>query len=137
MALIRYKQDDSEYAIVTGRMHNIKFRESVGDKGKPLATFSIAYDWTKDEFDKPCNLYMNCVAWSNLAEFVGELIERKDRTSVLVAGKVKVNEWNGERREQIECDFIQLQQTTTFTVQEEPKPKRKKEEVDDFDDINF
>lgn len=134
MALIKYPPDNPEYTLVTGRLYSLKFRESVGEKGKPMTTFALAYDWKKDEFDKPCNLYMNCVAWGALAEYISELQERQDKPSVMVCGKIKASEYRGESREQLEVDFIQLQPTT---ITEEKKPKRKKTEEEPFDDINF
>ena len=136
MAIIKYTQDEITYAIVTGRLYSLKYRESVGDKGKPMATFSIAYDWKKDEFDKAINLYMNCICWSALAEFIGELQERQDKPNVMVCGKIKVSEWNGESREQLEADYIQLQPTTTV-VTEEKKPKQKKVVEPEDEDLPF
>lgn len=133
MAIIKYTESDTTYAIVTGRIYSLKVRET--QSGKPMATFSVAYDYHRDEFDKPTNVYMNCIAWSTLAEFIGGLQERQDKPSIMVCGKIKVSEWNGESREQLEVDFIQLQPTTT--VAEEKKPKHKKIENEIDEDLNF
>ena len=134
MAIIKYIQDETTYATVTGRLCNIKFRESVGSKGKAVATFSVAYDYARDEFDKPTNLYMNCIAWGDLAEYIGELQDSQERHRVLVCGRLKTNEWKGESREQLEADFIMLQPTTIITEEKKPKSKKTPE---DYDDINF
>lgn len=134
MAIIKYIEDEATYATVTGRLCNIKFRESVGKNAKPMATFSAAYDYERDEFDKPTNLYMNCIAWGDLAEYIGELQDNQEKPRVLVCGRLKTSEWKGESREQLEADFIMLQPTTIIT--EEKKPKRKKGE-EDYEDINF
>lgn len=135
MAIIKYTQDEATYATVTGRLCNIKFRESVGQNAKPMATFSVAYDYARDEFDKPTNLYMNCIAWGDLAEYIGELQDSQERHRVLVCGKLKVSEWNGESREQVEADFIMLQPTIIASTEE--KKQKLKKTGDDFEDINF
>lgn len=137
MALIKFTESETVYVVVTGRLYGLKFRESVGEKQKPMASFAIAYDIYRDEFGNIKNRYMNCVCWSVLAEYIGELQDRQDRPSVMICGKLRQYEYENEQREQIECDFIQIQQTTTMTRQEERKAKRKKNEADDFDDINF
>ncbi len=131
MALIRYKQDDSEYAIATGRIYNIKFRESVGDKGKPLATFSIAVGYFRDEFQAIKNIYKNCVCWGGLAEYANWLFEN-EKHEVLATGTVKSNTYNGEVREQIEVTFIIPQPEI-----EQAQPSKRKNDEDSFDDINF
>ena len=133
MAIIKYTQDETTYAIVTGRLYRIRYKESVGQNAKPMTAFSVAYDYSRDEFDKPTNLYMNCIAWGDLAEYIGELQDSQERHRVLVCGRLKTSDWKGESREQLEADFIMLQPTTIIT--EEKKSKRKK--VEEYEDINF
>lgn len=134
MAIIKYTQDDTTYASVTGRLYSIRYKESVGQNAKPMATFSVAVDYKNDQFDKPTNVYINCIAWGNLAEYIGELQDGQEKHRVLVCGKLRMSEYKGESREQLEADFIILQPTTIIT--EEKKPKRKKVE-EDYEDINF
>lgn len=131
MAIIKYTQDETTYAIVTGRIYSIRYKDSVGQNAKPMATFSIAYDWKKDEFDKPTNVYINCVAWGNLAEYISELQDRQDKPNLIACGKLKTSEWNGESREQVECDYISIQPTTTEVGEKKPKQKKVVDPIDD------
>lgn len=133
MPLFYDNPNNPKYAIVDGVIKNIKFYESVGNKGKPMAVFSVAYDYSRDDFDNIQNEYKNFVAWSRLAEFVSELKERAERVTVKVTGKVKFNEYRGETREQIECTFIEVQKYSL----EESKPKVKKRDDDPYEDLPF
>lgn len=135
MPLFYDNPNDPKYAIVDGVIKNIKFYESVGNKGKPMAVFSVAYDYSRDDFDNIQNEYKNFVAWSRLAEFVSELKERAERVTVKVTGKVKFNEYKGEQREQIEATFIEVQK---YSLTEETEPKPKQTKKDDWEeDIPF
>lgn len=132
MPLFYDNPNEPKYAQVDGVIRNIKFYESVGDKGKSMALFSVAFDYSRDEFGNAQNEYKNCVVWSRLAEFVSTL-QTDERITVKVTGKVKYNDYKGERREQIEATFIEVQK---YALTEESKPKQKKK--DDWeDDIPF
>lgn len=124
--------NNPKYAVVDGTIHNIRFYESVGDKGKPMTVFSVAYDYSKDEFGNIQNEYKNFVAWSRLAEFIAGLKEQTERVTVWVTGRVKFNEYRGEQREQIEVTFIDIQK---YSLTDEPKPKKK--EADPYEDLPF
>ena len=133
--LLRYKTDTTEYAQVSGRVYFIKYRESVGQNNKPMATFAVACGREKDDYDKWTNLYMNCLAWSNIAELIGEIAESDSKVSVIVCGEIKQNEYNGKITEQLIADYIAIQQD--HIGEQSKKAKHKVKNENDFDDIEY
>ncbi len=100
MAIIRYKQKEIEYCIITGRMFNVKLTQS---EESSRTNFTIAYNYSLDDFDNLVNDKMYCVAWNDLAIFVKSI---PYKTSVMAVGKIKQYTWNGETREEFVCDFV-------------------------------
>ena len=131
MALIKQTQDDVTYAIATGRIYSVRYRDSVGKNNKPMATFSVGYDYTLDDEGKAVNLYISCVVWGNLAEYIGELADRQDKPNLIACGKLKTSEYNDTIREQIEVDYVSLQPTTTEVGEKKPKQKKVVEPEDE------
>lgn len=123
MAIIKWQEEDTVFALSTGMLRNLKVGET--QSGKQYARFSLSYDYRKDEFDESVSKYISCIAWSDLAEYMGQFVDRQENIRLLVCGKLKVNEWKGKQIEQIECDYIAPQPQAEVTVQ------RKKR--DDYD----
>lgn len=132
--LIKYEQDGQAYAMASGRVYGMKFRETTN--GKPMCTFSIAYDHCKDEFgDRDKNKYINCIAFAYLAEYIKSLDDGKHNVTVMACGKLQTNEYKGNTREEILCNFIIGQPIADATVKR-MEEQRKKDE-NDWDDIDF
>ena len=133
MALIKWRENDTEYMLATGVVYGLKFNKTRNDK--QYASFSIAYGYTHDEFNKPINLYVSCKAWASLAEYIKSLDDGVHKIRVLVCGKLQTNEYQGTTREEILCDFIIGQPIADTAVKREEE--RRKKEDDSWDDINF
>ena len=103
------------------------YYDNVGSKGKRLARFGVAYGYETDDFGEVKNKYKNCIAWGNLADFMQNL---EQRTKVRIDGYCEENEYNGEIREQIRCEFITVLQEPPTSEPEKPKKKDKAQSSD-------
>ena len=131
---LKHEQDGQTYAKASGRVYNLKHRET--QTGKAMTTFSIAYGTEKADFgDQVQNKYINCIAFAYLAEYIKSLDDGKHKINLLVCGKLQVNEYQGNTREEILCDFI-IGQPIADTTVKRIEQERKKED-DSWDDINF
>lgn len=132
--LLKYEQDGVTYAEATGRLYNLKSRET--QSGKPMATFSVAYDYTMGDFgDKAQNKYISAVAFAYLAEYIQSLDDGQHKIHVLICGKLQTKECNGITCEEILCDFIIGQPLADSTIKR--AEERQKKEDEDYDDLNF
>lgn len=132
--LIKYEQDGQTYAAVTGVVYSLKSRQT--QKGKPMATFSVAYGIEQSEFgDRTQNKFMNCIAFASLAEYITSLDDGVHKSRVLACGKLQTNEYQGTAREEILCDFIIGQPIAETTIKRVEEQQQKEE--DSWGDINF
>lgn len=133
MALIKWRENDTDYALATGVVYSLKTNKTRNNK--QYASFSIAYGYTHDDFNKPINLYISCKAWASLAEYITSLDDGVHKSRVLACGKLQTNEYQGNTREEILCDFIIGQPIADATVKR--MEEQQKQEEDDFGDINI
>lgn len=131
--LIKYEQDGQTYAQVSGVVYSLKSRET--QSGKAMATFAVAYGVKQEFGDKVQNVYMNCIAFASLAEYITSLDDGVHKSRVLACGKLQTNEYQGNTREEILCDFIIGQPIADATVKR--MEEQQKQEEDDFGDINI
>lgn len=131
--LIKYEQDGQTYAAVTGVVYSLKSRET--QSGKAMATFSVVYGVKQEFGDKVQNVYMNCLAFASLADYITSLNDGVHKSRVLACGKLQTNEYQGNTQEEILCDFIIGQPIAESTIKR--AEERQKKEEDDFGDINF
>lgn len=128
MAIIKYIEDEATYSIVDGKLFNVKYQDSYGKNCKPFAKYGINFDYAYNSSGEIENKTIWCSAWGRIAEIVDSLVNQ-NKFQVLVMGKIRENEWNGERREILECTWVQ-------PLYEIPKERIKKEEPE-YEDINF
>lgn len=119
MSIIRYKQNEIEYCITTGRLINTKLTKT-DDNAR--TSFMIAYQYSRDDFDNLVSDNINCIAWGNLAEFIKSI---PYKIQVMVVGKIHTYIWENEEKEQLVCDFIIPQ----------PNIKRKRNKSNGLDDL--
>lgn len=119
-----------KYAQADGKMYGVRYKEFCGRNSKPFVQFRIAFDYTKTDFDITKNEYIYCTAWGNIAEIVNYLSEQ-NRLQVKVSGKIEESEWQGEKRENLLCTWVE----PLFEIPAQPKQskKKQKDEFDDFD----
>lgn len=132
--LLKYEQDGVTYVEASGRVYNLKSRET--QNGKPMVTFAVAFGTKQSEFgDKVQNLYINAVAFAYLAEYMQILDDGQHKIHVLIGGKMQTKEYHGATREEILCDFIIGQPLADSTIKR--AEERQKKEDEDYDDLNF
>lgn len=132
--LIKQEQDGATYAIVTGYLCNLQCRTT--KNGKQYASFAIKYESKPNELEdgKWDACLIRVVAWSNLAEYMQNFVDLNGKPNLLVAGKLKVNEYNGKEREQLDADFIIAQHDI---LPQGVKKQNAKKSDDDFDDLEI
>lgn len=132
--LLKYEQDGIWYAEASGRVYNLKSRET--QSGKPMATFAVAFGTKQSEFgDTVQNLYITAIAFAYLAEYIQSLDDGQHKIHVLIGGKLQNKEYNGITREEILCDFIIGQPLADSTIKR--AEERQKKEDEDYNDLNF
>ena len=124
MALLKYTQDETTYAQADGKLYGVKYRDCCGKNQKPFVRFSVAYDYEIDNFDSTKNKYIFCTAWGNIAEIINYLSEQ-NRLQVKVSGKIEESEWQGEKRENFVCTWIE----PLFEIPTVGKAKKKDEDT--------
>lgn len=132
MAYFETEKDGIKYVAVDGKMCNLKYRASVGKHGKPFATFSVAYDYEYDEFGQVKNKYINCCAWADIAE-IAYCLSEQGKLRISAKGRLRISEYNGEQKEQLECTWIE----TLFEIPNIVKPKSETKDDDDFGGLNY
>lgn len=126
MAIIKWKEGETDFALAVGILFNLKAGTS--QNGKKYASFSISYAYSRNEFDNPTNLYISCIAWNDLAEYMESFVGDSKKPRFLVCGTLEKNEYRSETREQIRCEFIAVQQEIEI-----PKEKPTAKKADDGD----
>lgn len=126
----KYHENEPECLLI-GTIGKVTYYDNVGSKGKRLARFGVAYGYETDDFGEVHNKYKNCIAWGNLADFMQNL---EPKTKVRIDGYCEENEYNGEIREQIRCEFITVLQEPLISEEKLQKPKA---QADDWKDIEY
>ncbi len=125
MPYLETTKDGVRYASVDGKIYGVKYRDCCGKNQKPFVRFSVAYDYEIDNFGSTKNKYIFCTAWGNIAEIVNYLSEQ-NRLQVKVSGKIEENEWQGEKRENLVCTWVE----PLFEIPTGGKAKKKDEDTE-------
>lgn len=129
---VQYHENEPECLLI-GTIGKVHYYDNMGSKNKRLARFGVAYGYETDDFGEVKNKYKNCIAWGNLADFANSL---EPRTKVKIDGYLEENDYNGETREQIRCEFITVLQEPSESEQEKPK-KKEKAQASDWEDTEI
>ena len=89
-----------DHAVVIGSATNIVSKR-VGQKNRPITTFSVAYSYNRETDEKQ---YLNCTAWNDLSD---KYLNRLDRGDIVMCfGTLEKDEYWSERNKKDEFRLI-------------------------------
>lgn len=130
MAYLETIKDEVKYVQVDGRLYGVKYQECCGKNNKPFVKFSVAFDYFYDEFGVIKNKYIPCIAWGDIAEII-DYLSQQQKIRIKVCGKIRENEYNGDKYETLECAWVDP--LFEIPAQTQRVKRDHRDEFDEFD----